>query len=730
MQSDFTVNILLVDDHPENLLSLEAILEPLGANLVRSNSGEEALRVLLERDFALILLDVQMPRMDGFETASLIRQRRRSRQTPIIFLTAFSATSEMLSKGYSLGAVDYLHKPIDPVMLLSKATVFVDLFKKTQAIQQQSLVLERQAAQLATANTQLRQSEEQFRLLSEGSPIGIFLTNPAGTLTYTNPRFDAICGISAPASLQVDLLQTIHPEDRSPMTAQWMAYLSGEQELSAEFRLLNPDLHWINLRSRPLYSKQHSEQRSGQSFSEQRELLGHLGTIEDITERKQAEAIRAEMIRAQIARQEAEAINRMKDEFLAVLSHELRTPLNAMLGWAKILSDSFVPQSVRRLDEATVARGLSIIQRNAQSQTQLIEDLLDVSRIIQGKFSLKMAPIQLPPVIEAAIESVRPQAQAKAIHLTVHLTLDEIQVMGDAVRLQQVVLNLLSNAIKFTPDGGKVKVELERVEEEDWEIGRSGDREVESHELGSTADPIFSHPSPPPLLCPYAQITITDTGIGIAPDFLPHVFDRFRQADSSTTRSYTGLGLGLAIVRHLVELHGGMVQVESEGIDRGAVFTVGLPLHQAIDYQKDTLEAVSPIEAGIAGQKILLVDDEADSRELLAFMLEQQGAVVTVAESAAQAIAALEVQPFNGLISDISMPNLDGYNLIQKVRSLQDNLNAGIPAIALTAHASEADQQRVLAAGFQAHVAKPIEPEQFLETLVDLLRPQSGNCGR
>jgi hypothetical protein len=622
--------------------------------------------------------------MDGFETASLIRKRRRSRQTPIIFLTAFSASPEMLSKGYSLGAVDYLHKPIDPVILLSKATVFVDLFKKTFAVQRQSLVLEQQAAQLATANTQIRQSEEQFRLLSEGSPIGIFLTNPAGDFTYTNPRFDSICGIGAPASLQVELLQTIHPEDRSRMTAVWSAYLKGEQELSDEFRLLNPDLRWVNIRSRPL-------------FSEQQELLGHLGTIEDITERKQAEAMRAEMLREQIARQEAEAINRMKDEFLAVLSHELRTPLNAMMGWAQILSESFAPQSVRRLDEATVARGLSIIQRNAQAQTQLIEDLLDVSRIIQGKLSLKADLVSLTPVIEAAIESVRPQAQAKEIQLISCLSPQNIQVIGDAVRLQQVVWNLVSNAIKFTLKGGRVELKLERVEGKAGEPGSRG-------------------------AC--AQITITDTGIGIAPEFLPHVFDRFKQADSTTTRSYTGLGLGLAIVRHLVELHGGAVRAESAGSGKGSTFTVWLPLHSTSDLQDQTQTNIAaPSEAGIAGQKILLVDDEADSRELLAYVLEQQGAAVAMADGAVQALAALESDSFNCLVSDISMPEMDGYELIQKVRSLVGNQNASVPAIALTAHASEADRLRALTAGFQVHVAKPIEPEIFVRAIVDLLYP-------
>ncbi len=523
MQPDMKVNILLVDDQPENLLALEAVLGDLG-NLVRANSGQEALRHLLHQDFAVILMDVQMPGMDGFETATLIRSRPRSRHVPIIFLTAFSASDQLMFKGYATGAVDYLFKPIDSSILTSKVTVFVDLFKKTEAVQ-------RQAAQLVAVNEELRQSEERFRSLSACSPVGIFVVDSVGRCTYANSQFQAICGLTEAQSLAAGWFPSVCSEDQDHAIAQWQTYVCDSSSYSEELRFYtaaDQAPRWMHVRSSPM-------------LSAQGELLGYVGTIEDITERKQAEETHAEMLREQIARQEAEAASRMKDEFLAVLSHELRTPLNSMLGWARLLRS-------KKMDETSVARALATIERNAEAQSRLIEDILDVSKMIRGKLQLNYCAVNLVHVVEIAIDSVRPQADAKSIQLIAAIDPSVSKVWGDPMRLQQVILNLLTNAIKFTPNEGSVEVKLEKQMNEE-----------------------------------FLQLQVRDTGIGINSDFLPKVFDRFRQADSSTTRSFGGLGLGLAIVRHLVELTQGTIRAESPGEGKGSTFTVVLPLWQGID---------------------------------------------------------------------------------------------------------------------------------------------------
>lgn len=665
MPPESQVNVLLVDDHPENLLALEAILDGLGQNLVKAHSGAEALRCLLNQDFAVILLDVQMPDMDGFETATLIRGREKSRDTPIIFLTAFNTSDTLVFKGYSLGAVDYLLKPINPEILTSKVTVFVDLFKKTAEVR-------RQAAQLAAVNAELRESEERFRSLSACSPVGIFMTDIAGNFTYMNPRWQVICGATLECS-RASWLQSVHPEDRHQVLTDWSAWTSQSQEYSNEFRLQSQEgiVRWVHVRSSPM-------------LSDQGELLGHVGTLEDITERKQAEVAQTQFIREHEARQQAEAANRLKDEFLATLSHELRTPLNSMLGWARLLRS-------RRYDEKTTVRALETIERNAKSQAQLIEDILDVSRITQGKLRLYLNPVNLASVLEAAINGVRPAAEAKGIQLEFVLNPLMDLVLADSNRLQQVIWNLLSNAIKFTPAGGKV--------------------EVRCLHTGT-----------------HAEIRVIDTGIGISPDFLPYVFDRFRQADGTTTRSHGGLGLGLAIVRHLVKLHGGTVEVYSDGEGQGAMFSVKLLFADSYQKTSDFQHQQSPEGNGVAiankpslaGLQVLVVDDDPDTRDFLTTVLEQQGAKVTAVTSASEALESLQKLIPDILVSDIGMPGEDGYGLIRKVRALQAEQGGKIPAIALTAYASAEERTRVLSAGFQMHLPKPVEPAELITIVASM----------
>ncbi|MDM9582679.1 MULTISPECIES: response regulator [unclassified Nostoc] len=730
MQMERKVNILLVDDKLENLLALEAILEKLGENLVRATSGEEALRCLLHQDFAVILLDVQMPGMDGFETATLIRNRGRSRHTPIIFLTAFSTSDQMLFKGYALGAVDYLLKPLDPNILTSKVTVFVELFKKTEAIKQQT-------AQLVAVNTELRQSEERFRSLSTCSPVGIFETDTEGNCKYTNPRYQAICGLKAADSLEKKWLESVHPEDKERAIASWSAYICEGREYSEEFRFqaAHGNIRWVQVRSSPM-------------LSSQGDLLGYVGTLEDITERKQAEEVRAQVIREQTARQEAEAANRMKDEFLAVLSHELRTPLTSMLGWSKILR-------AKKLDEKATSRALEAIERNAISQMQLIEDILDVSRIIRGQLRLNVSAVNLLTVMEAALEAVRPLAEPKDIQLNTVLDTSIGSVYGDPARLQQIVWNLLTNAIKFTPKGGRVEVRLSKhfgFSISDFGVSatstslsttQSNNFGFESHsenldssnteESNNLKSVLENSDGREPSLklsaksqtskSQYAQIQVIDTGIGISSEFLPKVFERFRQADSTTTRSHNGLGLGLAIVRHLVELHKGTIFAQSLGSGQGATFTVRLPLLQDNRGNREATGKISSPVAStpLAGLRVLVVDDETDTRNFLSFMFEEYGAFATAVGSVDEALAVLEQAKPDILISDIGMSEQDGYTLIRKLRSLEPEKGGRIPAIALTAYTREEDRLEALSAGFQQHLSKPIDPNKLIAAVANVL---------
>ncbi|NES95425.1 MAG: response regulator [Desertifilum sp. SIO1I2] len=385
--------------------------------------------------------------------------------------------------------------------------------------------------------------------------------------------------------------------------------------------------------------------------------------------------------RAEAAREEAEAANRIKDEFLTVLSHELRTPLNPILGWSQLLRRG-------KLDAAMTATALETIERNAKLQTQLIEDLLDVSRILKGKLALNMAPVNLASTIEAAIATIHLAAEAKSIGVQTQFPPVALQVLGDATRLQQAIWNLLSNAVKFTPPGGQVEVQLGRVDS-------------------------------------IAQIRVCDTGKGIHPDFVPYVFEYFRQQDSTTTRQFGGLGLGLAIVRHLVELHGGTVQAESLGEGQGATFTVSLPLFQAEQLRERTNAGEGGEDNGesllLKDLRVLLVDDDADTRDFLSFTLAQNEAIVTGVGSAREALAAVTQASFDVLISDIGMPGMNGYQLIQAIRARGSAPNAQLKAIALTAYAGETNQEQALRAGFDRHLAKPIEPDLLVSVILDLV---------
>lgn len=524
------------------------------------------------------------------------------------------------------------------------------------------------------AENALKESEERYRLLAEALPQLVWTSDAVGRVTYCNPFWYEYTGLTPEQTMQLGWRSAIHPDDLMPLWEQWYQATSTGANFNTECRVRAADgqYRW--------FLAAIGAARDGQG-----QIIHWVGTAQDISDRKRIEQEREQLLtNEQAARAEAEAANRVKDEFLAVLSHELRTPLNPILGWTKLLR-------TRQFSSEKVEQALAVIERNATLQTQLIEDLLDISRILRGKLKLEVAPVELIPVINAAIETVRLAAEAKSLQIHCLFASELRPVLGDAGRLQQVIWNLLSNAVKFTPPGGEITVRLES-------IGRQG---MES-----------------------AQITITDTGKGISPSFLPYVFDYFRQADGSTTRSFGGLGLGLAIARHLVELHGGQITAASEGDDQGATFTVCLPL---IASQPQVQPAVYPTanNVNLSGVSVLIVDDDPDSRELIAIILAQANADVRTASSAGEALERLEQTLPTLLISDIGMPETNGYELMRQIRSRWFAIGEIFPAIALTAYAGEMDHQQALAAGFQRHIAKPVVPEELLRVIAILLNCSS-----
>ncbi|MEH1959657.1 MAG: PAS domain S-box protein [Nostoc sp.] len=517
----------------------------------------------------------------------------------------------------------------------------------------------------------LRESEARFRRLFESNLIGVAFWNVDGFIIDANDAFLQLAGYTRD---EFAILDRFNWKELTPVEYKHLddrALL--EVQATGVCRIYEKEYIHRNGKRVPIVLGKallNDSKDNGVAF------------VLDITDRKLVEKEYANLLqRERTARQQAEIANKIKDEFLAVLSHELRTPLNSILGWSKMLR-------TRKFDEKTTNHALETIERNAKLQTQLIEDLLDVSRILQGKLNLNICPVNLVMVVEAALETVKLAAQAKSIQIQTIFDPTLGQVMGDSNRLQQVVWNLLSNAVKFTPTGGRVEVRLMEVDKQ-------------------------------------AQIQVSDTGKGIPPDFLPYLFDYFRQADSTTTRTFGGLGLGLAIARKLIEMHGGNVQAESPGEGLGATFTVELPLlvrsEQVRREENESLDS-QPESSLLSDTQVLVVDDEPDIRDLISFILQDYGVEVTAVASAQEALQALSESIPDVLISDIGMPKTDGYMLMREVRSRSPQQGGLVPAIALTAYAGEMNQQQALAAGFQMHISKPVDPDVLVKAIVDLIK--------
>jgi PAS domain S-box-containing protein len=539
--------------------------------------------------------------------------------------------------------------------------------------------MRRERADQLEREEKLYESEERFRQIAENIDAVLWIRNVrTGRLEFVSSGILRLWGISNDELTSNNhgfWSAYIHQDDEKGIReADQEILLSGTQD--REYRIITPDgrIRWVRDRVFPVKDKYGSVQRL-------------VGFTTDTTERKLAEELKANLLaREQAARAQAEAANQTKDEFLAIVSHELRSPLNAMLGWARVLRSGNV-------DEETQKHAIGVIEQSAEMQSRLIEDLIDSARIESGQLRIESRPVNLNPVIQSAIDTVHPAAESKGVEIRTDLDMQAGIITGDAERMQQIVWNLLSNAVKFTPKGGRVEAKLSRQD-------------------------------------PWVTMTVKDTGRGIKADDLPYIFDRFRQVDSSTTRRTGGLGLGLSLVKNLVDLHGGKITAESAGEGKGASFTVKLPL-RAVSGPAAGIDA-SGIDAGgvsgrlsflpvLAGLQILTVDDEAQARDLIATLLRKYGAAVTPVASSSEAMEILTGlrENFDLIVSDIGMPEENGYTLIRRIRNLPDPIGK-IPAVALTAFGRSEDRISALEAGFQMHVPKPVEPTELMIVVASL----------
>jgi PAS domain S-box-containing protein len=530
----------------------------------------------------------------------------------------------------------------------------------------------------------LRQSEERFRKLANSVPAFVWTATPEGQVNYVNDPWYAYSGLGREQTAGFGWLDAIHPDDRDRCMTAYREALRNGTSYRIELRNRRGDgqYRWFLMRAEPMRDERGS-------------ITGWFGTSVDIDDLKLAQEARARLLaQEQILRHEAETVtrgaqvaNRVKDEFLATLSHELRTPLNAILGWTQTLQSG-------NTRKETLLRGLAQIEQSAQAQAKLIDDLLNVSDIVAGRLRLEVQPMRLIPTIQAAVETLYPAINAKDIRLDTDFDTAADVVAGDPVRLRQIIWNLLSNAVKFTPRFGRISVRLSRIESN-------------------------------------AVISVRDTGEGISPEFLPYVFDRFRQADASSRKRHGGLGLGLAIVRHLVEMHGGTAEAHSEGEGRGSIFTIFLPIRAGWDDMprgpRDGARAVKARRQKLTGLRILAVDDDRNTREMLQEALERAGAEVASADSAREALARMRTFRPDVVVSDIGMPHEDGYDLLRQIRLLPDEEGGNVPAIALTGYAREEDQQATREAGYQAVTPKPVDLDKLLSAIASMaekhLRP-------
>jgi PAS domain S-box-containing protein len=640
--------ILVVDDRPANLLSVRAVLEPLDQEIIEASSGDEALRQLLAHDVSVILLDIQMPDLDGFEVARLIRGREKERYTPIIFLTAFEDHRFSIPEAYSLGAIDYLVKPIVPAILVAKVSFFVELYQKAELLKRLG-VEEREKSRESESRRAAILETALDCIISIDHESRVIEFNPAAEATFGYQKADAL-GASMPELIMPSRYRDAHYRGLARYLATGEGPLLGQRiEITAS-------------------------RADGSEFPVELSIVPHgsrpkplfTAYLRDITERKQSEAdLRAAILREQERAQQLREADQRKDEFLAMLAHELRNPLAAV---ANSLQISRTPG----IDGQALRWSQDVMERQVAQLTRLIDDLLDVSRITRGKITLRKEVVALEPLIRRAADAARSQFEAKRQELRMQFPEHGGPwIEADPTRIEQILGNLLTNASRYTPEGGKISVSAEQEEDE-------------------------------------AVVRVTDNGIGIAAEMLPHLFDPFAQADSSLDRAYGGLGIGLTLVRSLAEMHGGTATAASNGVGRGSEFTLRLPLTEPLTNDGPVQDSLPTGNL----RRILVVDDNHDAATTLALVLTFHGHIANVACNGTDALLAAERFEPEIVLLDIGLPEMDGYEVARRLRQLARGDD--ILIVAITGYGQPNDRARSREAGFDYHLVKPVDISQLL----------------
>lgn len=649
--NDTTAAIILnVDDNEPMLYAKSRVLRGAGFMVHEAQTGADALRMVRELRPQVVLLDVKLPDMNGMDVCKMIRADPSLSLTLVLQTSATFTDGAARIRALDSGADSYLVEPMEPGELLANVRALL---------------------RLRRAEEKVRENERLLRLATRAAKLNSWNFDLASAEKVTAAEFIARSEMPTLGRVSSGGVYRLHPEDRVPLEAAFKAALEGLAEFDVQYRVVNRngELAWVAAQAAVVRDD------AGKPVQV-------VGVALDITERKLADMDRERLLqREQAARIQAEEATHLKDEFLATVSHELRTPLHAITGWVQLLRTGQLPT------EAS-ARALESIERNAQSQGQLINDLLDISRIISGKLRLDLRPTPLNQIVEAAIDTVRPAAQVKNVRISTSFEPEAGTIVADFERLQQVVWNLLSNAVKFSDNNGEVRIALARRNDS-------------------------------------IEIAVSDDGSGISPQFLPFVFQAFRQADATSTRKHPGLGLGLAIVKQLVELHRGTVSAHSGGAGKGATFTVALPVRAAGEPAATTADDASDLNAELrsrrlTGVRVLVVDDDADARDIVATLLSRAGASVTRASGAGEALKLLQMEVPDVILSDIGMPGQDGYSFMRELRTRPKDEGGQVPAVALTAYARPDDRFRALSSGFQMHLAKPVEVRELLQVVASL----------